>query len=129
MQSTTPHPTKANTRAGGVGAPWNLYVTVSFDGKTRYQVDSDGECATLGRASASISTRRHPLAGGDINLSDSKAGGLSPTVWFCTREYKKNLAAELTHPHQPWARSSLLTVSGGNREWPAGLPMGAGKNS
>jgi hypothetical protein len=28
MQSTTPHPTKAKTQAGGVGAPWNLYVTL-----------------------------------------------------------------------------------------------------
>jgi hypothetical protein len=25
MQSTTPHPSKAKTLAGGVGAPWNLY--------------------------------------------------------------------------------------------------------
>src|ERR1700757_4928487 len=25
MQSMTPHPTKAKTQAGGVGAPWNLY--------------------------------------------------------------------------------------------------------
>ena len=30
MQSTTPHPTKAKTQAGGVGAPWNLYVTLTF---------------------------------------------------------------------------------------------------
>jgi hypothetical protein len=28
MQSTTPHPTKAKTQAGGVGAPWNLYVAL-----------------------------------------------------------------------------------------------------
>jgi hypothetical protein len=30
MQSTTPHPTKAKTQAGGVGAPWNLYVTLKL---------------------------------------------------------------------------------------------------
>jgi hypothetical protein len=31
MQSTTPHPTKAKTQAGGVGAPWNLYVAGKSD--------------------------------------------------------------------------------------------------
>jgi hypothetical protein len=37
MQSTTPHPTKAKTQAGGVGAPWTLYVTLIIDAaRTRF---------------------------------------------------------------------------------------------
>jgi hypothetical protein len=26
-----PHPTKAKTQAAGIGAPWNLYVTLTFE--------------------------------------------------------------------------------------------------
>jgi hypothetical protein len=62
MQSTAPHPTKAKTQPAGVGAPWNLYVTLiilrsplpEIVQEFRYRVDAGNQQMIPGAGTGNV---------------------------------------------------------------------------